>query len=129
MRTFIQKAVAQWCLLTFLSGGSVALAQALFRIFPDPAELAIFTPQLHPEVLINQKPTRLSPGALIRNTENRIVVLGSLPPADYVVTYTKDFLGQVNLVWLLTAPEVEREKDRMKLKRAAEKAAKEATAE
>lgn len=107
----------------------MAVAQALFRIFPDPAELAIFTPQLHPDVLINQKPTRLSPGALIRNTENRIVLLGSLAPADYVVTYTKDFLGQVNLVWLLTAPEVEREKERMKLKRAAEKAAKDAAAE
>lgn len=99
-----------------------AHAQALFRVFPGPAELAILTPQNHPEILINQKPARLSPGALIRNTENRIVLLGSLQ-GDYVVSYTKDFLGEVNLVWMLTPAEIDREKDRIKLKRAAEKAA------
>ena len=104
-----------------LTSGS-AVAQALFRVFPGPAELATFTPLNHPDILINQKPARLSPGALIRNTENRIVLLGSLQ-GEYAVSYTKDFLGEVNLVWMLTPPEIEREKDRMKLKRAAEKAA------
>ena len=104
-----------------LTGGS-AFAQALFRVFPGPAELATFTPLNHPDILINQKPARLSPGALIRNTENRIVLLGSLQ-GEYAVSYTKDFLGEVNLVWMLTPPEIEREKDRMKLKRAAEKTA------
>lgn len=122
MAATLSAAVLSSALLWLPVTSGLAQAQALFRVFPGPAELAVFTPQNHPEILINQKPARLSPGALIRNTENRIVLLGSLQ-GDYAVSYTKDFLGEVNLVWLLTPPEIDREKDRMKLKRAAEKAA------
>ena len=118
----VSAAILSAAILCLPATSGLAQAQALFRVFPGPAELAILTPQNHPEILINQKPARLSPGALIRNTENRIVLLGSLQ-GDYAMSYTKDFLGEVNLVWLLTPPEIDREKDRMKLKRAAEKAA------
>ena len=118
LTAIISTSAILWLPLT----SGLVVAQALFRVFPGPAELAVFTPLNHPDILINQKPARLSPGALIRNTENRIVLLGSLQ-GEYAVSYTKDFLGEVNLVWMLTPPEIEREKDRMKLKRAAEKTA------
>ncbi len=59
-----------------------------------------------PDVLLDGKPARLAPGARIRNRNNLIVVSGALIGEDLPVRYTRDSLGLVFEVWVLTAAEV-----------------------
>ncbi len=87
--------------------GLAAAAQA--RPFPPEAlrgELVVTAP---PEVLLNQKPARLAPGARIRDGANRVVLSGSLAGQKLVVHYTRFADGQLRDVWLLTAAEVARQ--------------------
>ncbi len=58
-----------------------------------------------PEVLLNGQPARLAPGARIRNRNNLIAVSGALMGEDLPVRYTRDPLGLVFEVWVLTAAE------------------------
>ncbi len=58
-----------------------------------------------PDVLLDGKPARLAPGARIRNRNNLIVVSGALIGEDLPVRYTRDSLGLVFEVWVLTAAE------------------------
>lgn len=87
--------------------GLVAVAHA--RPFPPEAlrgDLVVTAP---PEVLINQKPARLAPGARIRDGANRVVLSGSLVGQKLVVHYTRFADGQLRDVWLLTAAEAARQ--------------------
>ncbi len=58
-----------------------------------------------PEVLLNGQPARLAPGARIRNRNNLITVSGTFIGEDLPVRYTRDPLGLVHEVWVLTASE------------------------
>ncbi len=62
-----------------------------------------------PDVLLNGKPARLAPGSRIRNRNNLITVSGALMGEDLPVRYTRDPLGLVFEVWVLTAAEVARD--------------------
>ena len=59
-----------------------------------------------PEVLLNGKPARLSPGSRIRGTNNLMVMSGSLVGQDLKVRYTLEPLGLVHEVWILTPREI-----------------------
>ncbi len=75
------------------------------RPFPPSAlrgELRITQP---PEVLLNGKPARLSPGSRIRGADNMLALSGTLAGQALVVHYTLDPLGLVHDVWVLTAAE------------------------
>ncbi len=98
-----------------------AQAQQL-RVFPESAQLGVIAPGQFPEIMLDGKAARLTPGSLIRDQNNRVVLLGTLQ-GEYIVSYTKDPAGQVNLVWIITQAEMDREKDRLKKKREAERAA------
>jgi hypothetical protein len=58
------------------------------------------------EVIMDGKPARLSPGSRIRGTSNTLVMPGTLIGQEYIVNFTKDTLGNVHNVWLLTEIEV-----------------------
>jgi len=58
-----------------------------------------------PDVLMDGQPARLAPGARIRDRNNLMVVSGALIGQDLVVRYTRDPLGLVHEVWVLTATE------------------------
>jgi hypothetical protein len=80
-------------------------AAQLQRQFPIDAlrgELVVVAP---PEVRLNGKPARLSPGARIRNESNMISLSGSLIGRPLVVHYTRDGFGELKDVWILTPPE------------------------
>lgn len=82
-----------------------AFGQAVQRKFPGNAlrgELQITQP---PEVLLNGQPAALAPGARIRGDNNMIQLSGSLAGPKYVVNYTRDGLGMVKDVWILTPQE------------------------
>lgn len=68
-----------------------------------PAMIAISaTP---PEITVDGKPERLSPGSRIRDRDNRIVMSASLAGQTLYTVYRRDAIGQVHEVWLLNAEE------------------------
>jgi hypothetical protein len=75
------------------------------RQFPVRALRGTLKMQVSPDVLLNDKPERLSPGARIRNLGNMIVPPVTLGDATYVVNYTRNGMGEVQDVWLLTPEE------------------------
>ena len=75
------------------------------RNFPATAlrgEIAVVQP---PELLLNGRPARLSPGARIRDEINLLQVNGILAGRRLVVHYTVDLSGLVSEVWILTPAE------------------------
>jgi len=100
----------------------LALAASLVFSVPLPATAQVADPQrippiaataqrgvlritAPPEVLLDGQPARLAPGARIRGRNNLLVVSGALIGQDLPVRYTRDPLGLVHEVWVLTATE------------------------
>ena len=54
------------------------------------------------EILLDYKPSRLSPGGRIRGINNTLVLPASLIGMQYTVNFTRDLYGNVHQVWLLT---------------------------
>src|SRR4051812_8564901 len=82
-----------------------ALAQGIVREPPKdvrPARMAVGAP---PEISLDGKPDRLSPGARIRNVQNLVVMSGSLSGYTVPVVYRRDAAGLVHDVWILTDDE------------------------
>jgi hypothetical protein len=99
-----------------------AHAQGLLRVFPEKAELGIMVPRAYPEVALNGKLDRLSAGSLIRDLNNRIVLLNTLANEEFIVSYTREpTTQQIQFVWILNQTEFEREKERLKQKRQIER--------
>ncbi|HRP25595.1 hypothetical protein [Thauera sp.] len=82
---------------------SLALA-GLPRLFPDDAAKAKMQFSPTGVVQVKGKALRLSPGAQIRDTANRIV-LPSHIRGEYTVRMLLDNGGQVHRVWILTPEE------------------------
>jgi hypothetical protein len=75
------------------------------RPFPPLAkrgELVIVTP---PEVVMDGKADRLSPGVRIRDANNSLVLSGTLVNLKLPVRYLRDNTGLVHVVWVLNAEE------------------------
>ena len=79
------------------------------RNFPKAALRAVLVVRAPPEISLNGKPDRLSPGARIRNLNNNYVLSGNLLGRELLVNYTRDSSGQVHEVWILN-PEEAKEK-------------------
>lgn len=89
-------------LLIALAAALPSHAQRLFERSALRGELVVKAP---PEVLLNGKPARLSPGARIRNASNMLQLSGSLLEQKLLVHYRLDSLGQVHEVWILSPTE------------------------
>lgn len=85
---------------TAASDGSLSVRQ-----FPKAALRGVLVVKAPPEVSLNGKPDRLSPGARIRNLNNNFVVPGALIDQELLVNYTRDSMGQIYEVWMLSAEE------------------------
>lgn len=75
------------------------------RTFPPNAkrgELEVTTP---PNVRLDGKAERLSPGARIRGTNNLLVLSASISGQKLPVMYSREAMGMLHEVWLLTADE------------------------
>ena len=79
-----------------------AYAQRVFQANALRGELVVTQP---PEVLLNDKPARLAPGARIRNPQNMIQLSGTLVSQRLAVNYTLDAMGMLRDVWILTDAE------------------------
>ena len=110
------------CLPFFLGATLLALASLLalpalaqtdevpsVRNFPKAALRGVLVVRAPPEISLNGKPDRLSPGARIRNINNNHVLSGNLLGQEVLVNYTRDSSGLVHEVWILN-PEEAKEK-------------------
>ena len=80
---------------------------AQVRQFPAAALRGTLEVTMPPQILINGKSERLSPGARIKGTNNLLVLSGTLVGQRLLVNYLRDNQGQVHEVWLLTAQEAQ----------------------
>ena len=96
--------------LTPLPNLAQAPTDQILRLFPQQARRGVLRVTNPPEILIDGKPERLSPGARIRGTDNLIVLSNQLVGRDLPVNYTRESLGLVHEVWLLTPDEQARER-------------------
>lgn len=92
--------VAAWlCLATG------AMAQQVVRPFPATAQRGTLQITHPPELLMDGKAGRLSPGARIRGTNNMLVMSGALAGQTLLVNYVREPQGLVHDVWILTEAE------------------------
>ena len=89
--------------LVFSALGSSA--QVVNRPFPANAVRGVLTVTQPPDVLMDGKADRLSPGARIRSTNNLTVVSGALVGQGLRVNYTREPNGYIHEVWVLTDAE------------------------
>ena len=89
----------------------VASAQEAVRPFPPSAKRAVLQVTYPPEVLLNGKAARLSPGARIKSVNNLLVMSGSLSGQSVIVNYVLDPLGLVHEVWILNATEAKQSRE------------------
>ena len=81
-----------------------ALAAAQLRTVPPEAKRGAMTHKQDMIVTVDGKDQRLSPGAQIRDTDNRLVLPVALPPKSDV-KYLVDAVGNVHRVWILSKAE------------------------
>ena len=94
----------------FVLAASSATAQTAefkpaVRQFPAAAlrgELVVLNP---PDITLDGKADRLSPGSRIRDTNNLLVMSGTLVNQKVVVNYLREGAGNVHEVWILNSEE------------------------
>jgi hypothetical protein len=90
---------------TVLSDGNGNIAAV--RNFPPKVQRGTLIITAPPEVMLNGKPERLSPGARIRGTNNMLAMSGVLVGQQLVVNYLREPNGMLHDVWILTALEAQ----------------------
>ena len=83
----------------------LASAQTIVRAFPPKAERGVMQITQPPEMLLNDKPDRLSPGARIHGANNMLLLSGMLIGQKTVVNFVREPMGEVHEVWILTEAE------------------------
>ena len=80
-------------------------AQAQVREFPAPALRGVLQVTQPPDIVLDGKADRLSPGARILGVRNELVMSASIAGERLVVNYTREPNGMVHQVWLLNQQE------------------------
>ena len=88
-----------------LLGTGNAHAQAVQRPFPKDALRGTLTVVQPPVVQMDDRSSRLAPGARIRGTDNNLLRPASLVKQELTVNYTMDRKGLIQDVWVLTEQE------------------------
>jgi hypothetical protein len=89
--------------LALLAG--LAQAQVPLRDTPKDVKHGHITITTPPQIDLDGKPDRLSPGARIRNIDNRIIMSSTLVGQTVPVVYRRETTGMVHEVWILTPQE------------------------
>jgi hypothetical protein len=92
-----------------LTLGLPVAAQTIAHRIPPIAQAAqsgVLVVTAPPEVLLDGKGTRLSPGARIHGYNNLLVLPATLVGQKLQVRYVRETLGLVHEVWILTEAEV-----------------------
>lgn len=89
----------------FLALGAAQAQDIIRQTIPGEAKLGVMQVTLPPEVLLDGKVDRLSPGARIRAENNMMVVSGALSGQSLLVAYVREPAGLLHDVWILNAAE------------------------
>ena len=92
-----------------LVAAALPAAAQMQRAFPQDAlrgEVAVGSP---PEIAVNGRAARLSPGARIRDQNNMLAMSAALSGKRFTAHYTIDTNGNVRDVWILRPDEIARE--------------------
>jgi hypothetical protein len=100
MNRWIRIPIAGFALLAAL-----AYAQAPLRDVPKDVKHGHIKVTSPPQVELDGKVDRLSPGARIRNVNNMIVMSGTLVGKTVPVLYRREAAGMLHDVWILTPDE------------------------
>ena len=90
------------------TGLAVPAAAQVARHFPAQALRGTIEVVQPPEVLLNGRPARLSPGSRIRGENNLLTFASQLVGQRLVVHYTLESHGLVHEVWVLRPEELAR---------------------
>ncbi len=82
-------------------------AQSGVRQFPTTALRGLMEVTAPPNVLINGKAARLSPGARIKSPNNLIVLSATLVGQRVLVNYVQDNQGMLHEMWILNSQEAQ----------------------
>jgi hypothetical protein len=80
-------------------------AAAQVRDFPPAALRGVLQVTMAPEVVLDGKADRLSPGARIRGPRNEMVLSSHIAGERLVVNYVRESNGLIHEVWLLNQAE------------------------
>ena len=83
-------------------------AQIISRNFPPNALRGTLVVTQPPQITIDGKTERLSPGARIRGANNMLQMSGALVGQNLLVHYTREPAGLLHDVWILTPEEAAR---------------------
>ncbi len=81
------------------------VGQPGLRSFPPKALRGTMVVRQAPEIVLDGKADRLSPGARIRGPQNEFLMSSVLTGQEFVVNYTRESFGGVHEVWILTPAE------------------------
>ena len=104
----------RWTSMLFIALGALLFSAANaqtedvkpnLRTFPKDAKRGELVVLAAPDIAIDSKPDRLSPGVRIRDAKNNLVLSGTLTNQRLVVNYVRDNTGLVQNVWVLTSDE------------------------
>jgi hypothetical protein len=98
----------RWILATLLATSALAAFAQTIRYAPADVKPAMLTVTAPPEITLDGQPDRLSPGSRIRNTNNLLLLSGSVVGQQLPVVYRRDSAGLVHEVWVLTEAEYAR---------------------
>src|SRR5258706_5895518 len=94
MRAILVALLAVWC----------CAASAQLRTIPDEAQVGMMRHLEAMRVEVDGTPQQLSPGAQIRDADNRLILPASLQEREQGL-YLLDSTGLVHRAWILSAPE------------------------
>lgn len=101
--------MTRWTRIAFAGvalAATATFAQTVIRSAPADVKPAIIAVSATPPIVtVNGKDDRLSPGARVRDRDNRLVLPASLAGKSLYTVYRRDAAGLVGDVWLLTEDE------------------------
>jgi hypothetical protein len=90
---------------------TTAIAQ-IARHFPDSAVRGKIAFKSPPQIELDGKADRLSPGARVRDEQGMLAMTGALEGRSFVVNFRREAAtGMVHEVWILTAEEQKVKRD------------------
>jgi hypothetical protein len=92
-----------------LAASLPAHSQASMRRFPRNAMRGEIVFGAPPEILLNGKPARLSPGSRVHDQSNAVAMPGALMNQKCIVHFTIDSMGLVQQVWILRPDEIRKQ--------------------
>lgn len=111
-RKYLEKVRAAALLVAAIFGISdVAQAQGIQRSFPTDALRGKLVVTQPPDVMLNGRPDRLSPGARIRSEKNLLVLSASLAGREQLVHFTREPNGMIHEVWILSEAEAQQPRE------------------